>query len=331
MSVQIKIKQFRTEYEEVWDQFIEKKSINGTFLQERRFLNYHEKGKFEDCSLMFYENDNLVAVCPACVITEEGKREFYSHLGSSYGGIIVEKELLRADKIRCLYENFEEYLKEQGFQKCTLKMSMDLLCVYPQDLIKFILTYYEYREIKELNVYIDFEKYNDDIMSNFSKMKKRNIRKCLQLGMGLQELNTQKEICDFYKILSENLKKYNVKPVHNVSELLDLKSRLGDNIAFYGVYYENMLLAGTMVFIFKKTKCVHTQYLAADPKYAKLNAMSFVYYKMIEMYKKRGFRYLSWGTTTEHGGKSVNWNLANNKEEFGSLHGVNSIFEKELF
>lgn len=52
---------------------------------------------------------------------------------------------------------------------------------------------------------------------------------------------------------------------------------------------------------------------------------------MIEIYKKRAFRYLSWGITTEHGGKNINWNLANNKEEFGSLHGVNSIFEKELF
>lgn len=53
--MKIIIKQFRKEYEDTWDQFVEKQSINGTFLQERRFLNYHEEGKFEDCSLMFYE------------------------------------------------------------------------------------------------------------------------------------------------------------------------------------------------------------------------------------------------------------------------------------
>ena len=45
---------------------------------------------------------------------------------------------------------------------------------------------------------------------------------------------------------------------------------------------------------------------------------------------EKGFRYLSWGTTTEHGGEEINWNLANNKEEFGSLHSVNSIFEKSV-
>ena len=328
--MQIKIEPFRTEYEEIWDQFVEEKSVNGSFLQQRRFLNYHGD-KFEDCSLMFYENNNLIGVCPACVWKEEGKRVFYSHRGSTYGSIIIEKELLRAEKMRCLYDAFEEYLRQHGFQKCVLKMSMDLLCTYPQDLIKFFLSYNGYKEIKELNVYIDLEKYKDDILSNFSKMKKRNIRKCIQGGMELRELVTKEEISNFYNILSENLKKYNVKPVHNIMEMFDLKRRLSDNVVFYGVFHEKKILAGTMVFIFHKSKCVHTQYLAADPEYAKLNAMAFVYYKIIEIYKKKQFRYVSWGTTTEHGGKIINWNLANNKEEFGSLHGVNSIFEKELF
>lgn len=36
--------------EKQWDQFISEKSINGTFLQSRRFLNYHPKGRFKDVS-----------------------------------------------------------------------------------------------------------------------------------------------------------------------------------------------------------------------------------------------------------------------------------------
>lgn len=38
MIVQIKIEPFRTEYEEIWDQFVEEKSVNGSFLQQRRFF-----------------------------------------------------------------------------------------------------------------------------------------------------------------------------------------------------------------------------------------------------------------------------------------------------
>ena len=29
-----------------WDEFVLKESMNGTFLQTRHFINYHEKGKF---------------------------------------------------------------------------------------------------------------------------------------------------------------------------------------------------------------------------------------------------------------------------------------------
>lgn len=41
--VDIRIEKYRAEYEKQWDQFIQEKSVNGTFLQERRFLNYHRE------------------------------------------------------------------------------------------------------------------------------------------------------------------------------------------------------------------------------------------------------------------------------------------------
>lgn len=44
------------------------------FLHTRNFLNYHKKGKFEDISLEIYKKNKLVAVCPACLITEKKKR-----------------------------------------------------------------------------------------------------------------------------------------------------------------------------------------------------------------------------------------------------------------
>ena len=43
----IRIEKYRAEYEKQWDQFIQEKSVNGTFLQERRFLNYHREGRLQ--------------------------------------------------------------------------------------------------------------------------------------------------------------------------------------------------------------------------------------------------------------------------------------------
>ena len=71
--VDIRIEKYRAEYEKQWDQFIQEKSVNGTFLQERRFLNYHREDRFKDCSLLFFDKTNLIAVCPACEVLQDGK------------------------------------------------------------------------------------------------------------------------------------------------------------------------------------------------------------------------------------------------------------------
>lgn len=329
--MELKITNYNEEYERQWDDFVENKSINGTFLQSRKFLNYHAKGRFEDCSIMFWDVNRLMCVCPACILVEEGKKVFYSHKGSTYGGLVISAELMRVNKMRELLETFETYLKEQHFHKCVLKPTMDILCSCPQKILEFYMFFYQYREWKELNFYIDYEKYDtSDIISNFSKMKKRNTKKCITTGFELKQLTKQSQIDDFHKIITATLLKYNRIPVHNVDELCEIKKRLGTSVEFYGVYLDDKILAGTMVFLFEKAKCAHTQYLAADPEYKHLNAMTFVYFKMVEMFAKRKYRYLSWGIATEHMGSEINYSLANNKEEFGSIHSINYVYEKIL-
>ncbi len=328
--MKLRITKYTDENMLLWDQFIENDSVNGTFLQQRNFLNYHKVGRFEDCSFIIYDKEMIIAVCPACVLWESGRKVFYSHGGSTYGGIILHKRLLRIKNLKCVFEKIEEFLIEQKFEKCVLKLTMDLLCRCPQDIVKFYLTYSGYKEIKELNLYIDYSSYKKDILDNFSKMKRRNVSKCLKSEIKLREIQDKAEISCLHKIITDNLLKYQTCPVHTAEELSELRNRLGSHIEFYGAYFEGKLIAGTMVFIFHKTKCAHTQYLAADPEYSDMNAMTFIYYKMVELFMKRGFSFLSWGTVTEHGGKLINWGLANHKEEFGSTYLINSIFEKEL-
>ena len=72
----IRIEKYRAEYEKQWDQFIQEKSVNGTFLQERRFLNYHREGRFKDCSILFFDKTNLIAVCRRVKCCRMGRKRF---------------------------------------------------------------------------------------------------------------------------------------------------------------------------------------------------------------------------------------------------------------
>lgn len=292
-------------------------------------MDYHPQGRFEDCSIMFWDKDKLVAVCPACVISEDGKRVFYSHMGSTYGGLVVSEALLRVEKMQKLIESFEAYLKEQNFHKCVLKPTMDLLCKQPQSLLEFLLYFNGYHESKELNLCIDYSEYDKkNVINNFSKMKKRNTQKCIREGLELRKFSTYGEIEKFHAVLAKNLTKYNKTPIHTAEELMELQERLGEDMEFYGAYLDDRLLSGTMVFLFHKALCAHTQYLAADSDYNHLNPMTFIYYKMAELFAQRDYKFLSWGIASGHFGCDINYSLANNKEEFGSVHSVNRVYEK---
>lgn len=318
---------FRFEYfdvskEKEWDKFIDEKSINGTFLQSRRFLNYHAEGKFKDVSLMIYNaKNNLAAICPACEQQMDEGRTFFSHKGTTFGGIIIDRKHYNGKYVVELISELKEFLKEEGFVSVYLKQTSDIFSLVENDLFQYAYCYQGFREYKELSTYIDYSSYKDEILSNFSQGKRTNVHNCIKEGMIVKALTEEHEIAEFYEILCENLKKYDTKPVHTLDELLEFKdTRLIDECGFYGVYKDKEMLAGSMMFYFPRMSCAHTQYLAARQEYNKLSPMSFLYYSMIEKMREKGYKKLSWGTATEDLGRVLNIGLLTSKEDFGSSY-----------
>ena len=89
------------------------------------------------------------------------------------------------------------------------------------------------------------------------------------------------------------------------------------------------MVAGSMVFLFGE-QVFHTQYLAADQSCLKLYPMNFLDANLISTARERGFRYFSFGTSTEEHGRVLNKKLAEFKEGFGTQYGMNRTFVKEL-
>ena len=318
---------YTNDKEEVWDKFIDEKSINGTFLQSRRFFNYHPSERFQDESLIIYnEKRNIIALCPACLIEEDGKKIFYSHKGSTFGGIIIDKKRYCAKYVIPLVKELKEFLKD-NYDEVFLKMTSDILSKTNMDLFQFAFQYAGFNEIKELSTYIDFMTYGDDILKKFAQGKRTNIHNCEKAGLITRSLKTSEEITKFYELLCENLKKYDTTPVHTLDELFDfINDRLKNECEFFGTFLENKMIAGSMMFYFDNAGTAHTQYLAADQEYNKLSPMSFMYYSMIVEMKKRGYQKLSWGTVTEDMGNYVNMGLLTSKEDYGSSYCNNLIY-----
>lgn len=324
---------FNENCEMEWDRFVEEKAFNGTFLQTRRFLNYHEKGKFVDASVMIYcDKNKIAAVCPACTVVEEGeKRVFYSHKGSTFGGLLVDKKYYSAKYMIELIKDLEQYLKNDGYEKVYLRITNDILSQIPTDLMQYSFQYNQFLEFKELGAYIDFDVYKEDILANIKQGKRTNIHNALKEGLVTREITSEEEIAQFYNILCESLQKYSITPVHTLKELIDFKyDRLKNECGFFGVFYQGNMIAGAMMFYFNRVFCAHAQYLAAKRILNNLSPATYLYYAMICEMKRKGFHKISWGIATENEGKYLNEGLIESKESYGSIDLVNRTYYKTL-
>ena len=76
------IKRYEIKNYSEWNAFIST-AKNATFLFNRDFMEYHSD-RFDDFSLMIYEEDKLVSVLPANRVGAT----IYSHQGLTYGGLV---------------------------------------------------------------------------------------------------------------------------------------------------------------------------------------------------------------------------------------------------
>mgnify|MGYP002578565846 CR=1 FL=1 len=83
----IEVKRYTDTDAELWNKF-NAESKNSLFMFDRNYMDYH-RDRFQDHSLMFYENEKLVAILPM----SERENELVSHGGLTYGGFITDNKM----------------------------------------------------------------------------------------------------------------------------------------------------------------------------------------------------------------------------------------------
>lgn len=331
MAIKLRVEKYTNDLEEKWDKFIEKNSFNGTFLQSRNFLNYHPEDRFIDASLIIYRGTSeILAVIPAAEIVQGGKKILNSHPGSTFGGIVFNQQFYNLQHVELALEKLEEYCKDKRYDEIILKQSGQIFANAGNDLLEYFLFQRGYHHNSEISFVIDLHNYKDDVLSNFTSSRRRDYKYAAKNNLVFKELESPEEIRGFYEILCENLIKFDAKPVHTFDELIDFKTlRLSDHVRFFGTYYEERIIAGSMVFTFGK-KIFHTQYLAASQEDLSLFPNNYNDTQLIMLAKQEKFDYFSFGISTENHGHVLNKQLALFKEGFGTQYFNNKIWHKVI-
>lgn len=295
-----------------WDSFIGK-SKNGTFLFKRGYMEYHND-RFEDCSLLVYDNNKLRAVLPANV----KDNILQSHGGLTYGGLISDG-CMTTEAAMEMFSEINKYLLEQGIEKVVYKPTPWIYHTLPaeEDLYAIIQVCGAKLVSREISstVYLPNR-------PKFSQLRRRCVNKARRNGIIVRESN---DIATFWNILNANLEgRYGVSPVHTEKELSLLTSRFPDSIKLFMAYDGEEALSGTLVFVMNDI--VHTQYIAASPKGKTVGALDIVFDELINE-EFSNYRFLDFGKSTEQHGIWLNKNLIHQKEGFGGRGVCYDVYE----
>jgi len=295
------IKKFIKELSNAWDEFI-LNSKQGTFLLNRNYMDYHWD-RFQDQSLMFYnDKNNLIAVLPANIKDDI----LYSHQGLSYGGLIYGKEEKTVDILKC-FEALKIYAKENNIQKLIYKKIPYIYYKFPADEDLYALFRNNANLIRrDIGYVIDI---NNQL--GWNELRRRCFKKAAK---ELVSANISNDYASYHNLLSKVLENtHNTKPVHSAGEMKLLAENFPENIKLVCSYKNDEMLSGILLFIEKNI--IHAQYIANSEEGRKCGAFETIVNYLLEHYKDK--QYLSFGISTEEGGRYLNEGLAQQKESFG--------------
>jgi hypothetical protein len=285
-----------------WNRFVAA-SKNGTFLFDRRFMDYHSD-RFSDYSLMVYLKGRLYALLPA---NADGQT-LVSHGGLTYGGLVMGKECTAAGILE-VFRTLNDSLRREGFHKVVYKAIPWIYHQLPSEEDLYALT-----DVCQAQLVI--RDISSAIMGRhrlkFTESRRSGLRKALRRGLLVEESN---DIEGFWQILRENLaSKYGVCPVHNVAELLLLKNRFPDQIKLWIVSNDGRLVGGTLLFL--TPQVLHTQYISANPEGKACGAIDLLFDTLInDVYKD--YPIIDFGKSTVSDSARLNRQLVFQKEGFG--------------
>ncbi|EAS19343.1 gamma-carotene hydroxylase [Flavobacteria bacterium BBFL7] len=286
-----------------WNTFI-RHSCNGTFLLNRNFMDYHQD-RFEDASLMVYDNDLLVA----CVPGNEVGDHFYSHQGLTYGGIFMKVDL-SIELLKAIVTDVVFYLKSQ-YLAIQIKWQPEIYNSHHVSTIEQfnILGFNTVHALHNLHVDLKSEiKISSKKTSGYRNGKFDHLT-----------LKINNDFSAFWNaVLQPQLKaRHQAHPVHSIEEIELLASRFPNQIKQSLVYQDDELIAGVTFFI--KGNIVKSQYAAATIKGMKTSALDYLYIEMTKDFKDQNYQYIDYGHVNEIDG-TINRGLQRFKEELGAIN-----------
>lgn len=297
---------------ELWNSFVTT-AKNATFLFQRDFMEYH-KTRFEDFSLLVFDETKLVAILPANIV----ENKVYSHQGLTYGGLVFSDKIKMVAVIN-IFKSILSFLNAAQIEKLQLKLLPSIYHQKPAEEMEYALFLVKAQLFRRdaLSVLRGDEK------KKYSKLRKRSLKKGISQSFVIKEFPGFEAFWN--EILIPNLdQKYQTQPVHSLPEISLLKQRFPEQIRQFNVYLGETIMAGTT--IFESDYVAHCQYISGKESCNNLGGLEVLFHHLLtDVFKNK--RFFDFGISNENEGQNLNSGLSYWKESFGASTIVHDFYE----
>jgi hypothetical protein len=309
------VRRYTPDRADEWNHFVAQ-SKNGTFLFDRRFMDYHAD-RFRDHSLMIYRDRRLYALLPA----NEKDNVLVTHGGLTYGGLVMSRQC-SAKGVLDAFTAMNDNLCQQGFHHVIYKAIPWIYHQLPAEEDLYALT-------SVCNARLTIRDISSAVVAShrmkFAESRRSGLRKAQHAGLTIAESD---DVEAFWHILNDNLTaKYAVHPVHTADELRLLRSRFPERIRLWLAYRGQTPVGGTLLFL--TPQVLHTQYISATPEGKAVGAIDLLFDHLInKVYAD--FPYIDFGKSTVSDSADLNEQLIFQKEGFGARAVCYDTYEYDL-
>ncbi len=319
----MKIIEYNEQWKERWDKFV-LNSNNGTIFHLQRFFDYHVPGKFDFNHLIFLEGNEIAAVLPGSL--KNGLYE--SPIGASYGSIVTGD--IKFSEAMNLITALLDYGKANGIQKYLLTSAPMIYEKYQNQNLDFAMLWQGFHyDLHYISSAIKLQK-DREIIPRFQQTVRRNIRKTFKTDGFRVEMNDNYH--EFYPILVENKAKHGVKPTHSLSELLQLRELLPEYLKLFMIYYKDIPIAGSSVFICNNQVAL-CFYNMLKYEFEHLKPIHRIMYEVVKWSTENGYQYVDIGVsqdTKAENPMTPSMGLIDFKEKFDAKTIMRNTLSKEL-
>jgi hypothetical protein len=298
-----RVEKYTKENRLAWDTFISG-AKNATFLFARDFMEYHSD-RFTDYSLLVYKDDLLYAVLPANIVGDK----LYSHKGLTYGSLVLSKSA----KLLYTFEAFKAllaFLDAKAISTLELRNIPTFYNTMPSDELSYFLFKANATLIKRDALMV----IDTSTKIKFQKNRREGINKAKRNGLTIAVEHNFEGFWN--EILIPNLQqKHGVAPVHSLEEIQLLAAKFPDHIKQVNVYKDNVIVAGTTLFLTKTT--IHPQYVSGNSDKNAFGSLDLAYDYIINHFDSSK-RYFDFNISSEENGTALNSGLIFWKESCGA-------------